>query len=702
VFSLLNPISLWFGAALAVPLMIHFLGRQRLHRQQFPSLLLVRERFSKSMHRHRLKNLLLLILRTLLILCLLLALSNPAIETRSAAAKPDVSLALVHNGIYGRLHAGEGKRLSDAGSTPASAAGQGIGAAGSDALEDQWKRIRRLDSSEGIHTQAIPVITDGPGPQDVSERFGDYGEAVERALAALGSRPGTARIELPVFDWNEAAAAKGPLTRALAENPGLQLVLTDYSAGAARLDAFAGLRAVPSAESPALTLRARLSEAAAESAPGKAQVFLNGRLLQEAAPAGGLVEVTLPPGEGPRSVGKVSLPGDGFAVNDLHFCFPEAGQWTLAHSGSAMASLPSLGRESYYRRIVHVASARDIPWSGAPQAGASKAAGQGKENRGELRLVYLAAERGTQPDAYARAVEFVKGGGRLIIGVGKESDIPLLNRFLLQPLRMGRLGNLVEPPADAPVRADRQALAQLGRFPSDPGPLGTVRKRFAFAPDSGVEIPLSQGSPGEAVLAAREFHRGRVLLWTTDLDDLDWTDIGVHPLTPLIHQAVQENGIGDRAANLAVASDSIFTLALDPAGEAGSASGAEVRDPDGRPFTKAKADGNRLRIGPFDKLGIYRILAGKDTLAFAVNLARAANAGAGASDRKNAEEAARESFLKDFKSQGGRVLVAEPDETMTTRGAVRKLWPLLVLAALLLLLLEGLISSTFSLRRIRP
>jgi hypothetical protein len=430
------------------------------------------------------------------------------------------------------------------------------------------------------------------------------------------------------------------------------------------------------------------------------------------------VEVTLPPGEGPRSVGKVSLPGDGFAVNDLHFCFPEAGQWTLAHSGSAMASLPSLGRESYYRRIVHVASAKDIPWSGAPQSGASKAAGRGKENRGELRLVYLAAERGSQPEAYARAVEFVKGGGRLIIGVGKESDIPLLNRFLLQPLRMGRLGNLVEPPADAPVRADRQALAQLGRFPADPGPLGTVRKRFAFAPDSGVEIPLSQGSPGEAVLAAREFHRGRVLLWTTDLDDLDWTDIGVHPLTPLIHQAVQENGIGDRAANLAVASDSVFTLAFDPAGAdgyagnaggslvspgaAGSASGAEVRDPDGRPFTKVKADGSRLRIGPFDKLGIYRILSGKDTLAFAVNLARAANAGAGASDRRNAEEAARESFLKEFKSQGGRVLVAEPDETMTTHGAVRKLWPLLVLAALLLLLLEGLISSTFSLRRIRP
>src|SRR5690348_13839139 len=107
MFTLLNPIGLWLGAALAVPLMIHFLGRQRLRKQPFPSLLLVQERFSKSMHRHRLKNLLLLLIRTLLILCLLLALANPVLEAgkpdSAKGAKPDVAVALIHNGIYGRL-----------------------------------------------------------------------------------------------------------------------------------------------------------------------------------------------------------------------------------------------------------------------------------------------------------------------------------------------------------------------------------------------------------------------------------------------------------------------------------------------------------------------------------------------------------------------------------------------------------------------
>ncbi|HKP95963.1 MAG TPA: BatA domain-containing protein, partial [Fibrobacteria bacterium] len=139
MFSLLNPISLWFGAALAVPLMIHFLGRQRLHRRPFPSLLLVRERFSKSMHRHRLKNLLLLILRTLLILCLLLALGNPALESRHAAAKPDLSLALIHNGVYGRLRPGPGGASGAAGLLPSAEA---AGPSGEDALRTQWLRLR--------------------------------------------------------------------------------------------------------------------------------------------------------------------------------------------------------------------------------------------------------------------------------------------------------------------------------------------------------------------------------------------------------------------------------------------------------------------------------------------------------------------------------------------------------------------------------
>lgn len=686
--------------------MIHFLGRQRLRKQPFPSLLLVRERFAKSMHRHRLKNLLLLIIRTLLILCLMLALSNPAMEARKASVRPDVSVALIHNGIYGSL----GPERVEGGVRQAPALSSGAkGRPPSGTLDAQWKRIQDMDSTQKGKTLAVPAITDGPGAKEVSQRYGDYGEAVRRALGALGTAPGAAQLLLPVFDWAEAASARGDLERALKESPGLRILLVDHGGAAAGVNAFSGLKATASPESPTLKVNARLSPSAAEKG-GKAQVFLNGRPFQEAASIGGRVEVTLPLGEGPRTAGRFSLPGSGFAAPDLHFCFPEAGEWSLAHAGSALASLPSLGRETYFRRIIHVAASRDIPWNGLPERG-TRAGG------GALRLVYLAAERGAQPEVYARAVEFVKRGGRLIIGVGRESDIPGLNRFLLQPLRMGRLGNLQDVAAGVPVRADRRALTRFGALPVDQVSLGAVRKRFAFAPDSGAEILLSQGSPPEAVLASRDFHRGQALLWTTDIDDLEWSDIGVSPLIPLLHQAFQEAGAGDRAVNLAVASDSLYTFAADPdvgregTGYADAAARPMVLDPEGRAFTKVRADGSRLRIGPFDKLGIHLIVSGKDTSAFAVNLARlesrpgAASGSASVPDgelpaRTDAE--ARSVFMDAFKPYHGRVIALSPDEPAAVHASVRKLWPALLLAALLLLFLEGLISSTFSLRRNRP
>lgn len=680
MFSLLSPISLWFGAFLAVPLAIHFLGRQRLERQPFPSLLLVKEGFANSMRRHRLKNLLLLIIRTLLIACILLALSNPAMESKRAAAKPDQSLALIHNGIYGKLPPVDG--------APAAFAGAAA-PRGKDLLETQRMRINALDSAQGTRTRAFPVIEDGPGAGEVAERFGDYGEAMRRLLSALG--PGTALINLPVFAWKDVAACQAELLRALQENSGLQLALTDFSALAPRVSAFEGLHATPAADAPTVSLSARLSPAAAAGG-GKSQVWLDGRLFQEAVATGGRVEITLPLGAGPRTEGRFAFTG-GFAAADLHFCFPEAGAWSLAHAGNALVSLPSLGRETYFRRIVHVASVGEVPWGGiSPSSGAKASA------PAPLRLVYLAAERAASPEAYARAVEFVKRGGRLIVAAGRESDIPGLNRFLLQPLRLGRLGNLVD--SSGPVSADRAALARVGRASGDPaaaaGNLGTVRKRYAFAPDSGTAILLSQG--GAAVLAERDFHQGHALLWTTDIDDLEWTDLGVSPLVPLLHQAFQEAAAGERAANLAVASDSIYALSLAD-GEENSR--PEARDPLGRPFSRVRIEGGRMRLGPFDKLGLYRVIRGKDTTAFAVNLIPAGmGAPTPASEEwASADAAAKEGFLAACKPFSGRISVLEQDDPMAARTSVRRLWPAFLLGALLLLFLEGLLSSRFSARR---
>lgn len=665
MLSLLNPLALWLGALLAVPLIIHFLGRQRLRKEPFPSLLLLEEKFARSMQRHRLKNLLLLLIRTMLILCLLLALANPTLETRSAARPgAETMAALVHNGVYGLLPA------------PADAVGADQRAS---ALERQRRRIKALDSATGGPVRAVNLIAEGLGWSESAARFGNPAEAVERLLAALDPQASTAQVYLPAFAWEDLAPARDLLAQALQERPGLQVVIWDFGDEGSRLSAFTEVRAVPSTRNPTVTLRARLHPEASGDRGARLRTWLDGRVFQETTPSEtgpediGRAEVALPLSEGVRTAGRVAFDGRrAFAVSDWHFCFPNPGRRTLAHAGSALASLPSLGRENYHRRILHVAAARDLPW----------------QDRDQLRLIYLSNERNTDAAAYGRIVEFVKRGGRLIVGVGRESDIPMLNRFLLQPLRLGRLGAVTEVMSQGRAEPDAAALARLGGLPDRPGPLGLVRRRFAFAPDSGTAILIRQG--GEPVLAEREFQAGRVLLWTTDLDDLDWSDLGVAPLVPLLHRAFLE-GAGGLAGNRAVDSDSLLTLEMPDAGNR-----AEVRDPDGRPFTRARADGNRLRLGPFDKLGLHRVAFGADTTVFAVNLAARGPSPLEEAGWKEWNAAGKAEFLSAFEPFKGRVLVASPGDGDPARASVRPLWRAFLLAAVLLLFLEGLIAAAYA------
>lgn len=79
-----SPAFLPLAALAAIPLVIHLLSRLRLRRQVFPTLMLLqtvrRERFSWV----RLKEVILLILRTLLLAALLLSLSRPFLRPRAA------------------------------------------------------------------------------------------------------------------------------------------------------------------------------------------------------------------------------------------------------------------------------------------------------------------------------------------------------------------------------------------------------------------------------------------------------------------------------------------------------------------------------------------------------------------------------------------------------------------------------------------
>jgi hypothetical protein len=78
MFSFLNPILLWALLALALPLLIHFFSRRRIKKIDFSSLVFLRSLEKTRLRAVRIKELLLLLIRSLIILCVVLAFARPS------------------------------------------------------------------------------------------------------------------------------------------------------------------------------------------------------------------------------------------------------------------------------------------------------------------------------------------------------------------------------------------------------------------------------------------------------------------------------------------------------------------------------------------------------------------------------------------------------------------------------------------------
>jgi hypothetical protein len=82
--SFLNAAFLWALPAVSIPLLIHFLSRRRMPEVPFPTVQFLRALEPREIRRIRLRELLLLILRTLAVLLLVLAFARPSLEPRGA------------------------------------------------------------------------------------------------------------------------------------------------------------------------------------------------------------------------------------------------------------------------------------------------------------------------------------------------------------------------------------------------------------------------------------------------------------------------------------------------------------------------------------------------------------------------------------------------------------------------------------------
>jgi len=94
-FSFLNPGFLWALPLAAIPVLIHFLSKRKLPEVRFPTVMFLRALEPREIRRLRLRELLLLILRTLAVIFLVCAFARPSVEPKGATTRAAACVAVL-------------------------------------------------------------------------------------------------------------------------------------------------------------------------------------------------------------------------------------------------------------------------------------------------------------------------------------------------------------------------------------------------------------------------------------------------------------------------------------------------------------------------------------------------------------------------------------------------------------------------------
>ena len=615
------------------PLIIHFWGRTEPKLLDFPSLMLVHGKLAQAMRRHRMKNWLQLILRIAAILFLVLAAGDPIRRSLSGFTPPNSAALLLHNGAFSALSR-DGHSLES----------------------EQLQTQRSLDSLTGGKCLA-ELLIENPLTRGPVARFGNYSEAMAR-LIRKGSGIPSFHLFVPVFDWRDLANL-GPLVKEdLAHNPDHRLVLFEYPELQQSLTPFENIRLTFPKDGLTAALKARLY------APTPSVLWTPYLGSPRELPLSGKeVEVLVPLSNTQLWSGTLSIPAtmglsSAFPNEPIHVRIPPAANLCHLSSPDNRMSMTSLGQEGWRRHVHSFATTQELV------------------AEGDCQLLFLADQIGSEASALSKAVSLLRQGGKVILSLGQNSDIARLNRNLLVPLQIGSLTTYSHHDP-ALVKPQGETFSTLGMDVSTWGEVGKVSSHLEFIPHQGTSVLLAANQ--SPILFYRKIAQGELLVWTTDLNNPESSDLGFGLWPALVNQhfsgGIRTQGIGLQQ----IASDSTWLL-LAPESES-----IKVLDPEGHPFPRVRPVPTGWQIGPFDQLGLYQVQMEKDSLRQAIHLDPHRVV-------RNLSPSLREDFLASLGPQRAQVhlLQSDPRWTALYHGFHFR-WILLLIAALLLLV-EGMVS----------
>jgi hypothetical protein len=686
--SFLNPLFLFGLAAAAVPILIHLLTRRRPREMRFPSLEFLSEVNRSEIRRLRLRQWLLLLLRTLAVAALALAISRPALRgsaglSRNAsttvvalvdrsgsmgAAAPDGTLLLgARRAVEGLLSTlGPADELLlvpyDQGPHPASARPLG-----------DLARLR-------AETQALSPTaraTDHAPALELAGRALAESHALNRELFWLsdfqatgfaapgGDAPGAVR--LPPGPWDEVRVYLMPFAPVNRANVGLSdATLSPTESGTALSVAAIAHGARPG------DLSVEVRDLAGDAELGRGYLSL---------PPDGEASTLLPLARLPERGGVAIVPDDALALDNRRV-------FAAGRSGTVTVLLREDGPPSPLRLALEAGGAASGLAVSVVDAGGLAA------RIGEADVVVLNDLPRLGPVEQQAVLDFYRGGGGLFVVLGAHADPAAWNASLLAELGAGALSPPEAAAAGAAWRLRRAVAGHpvLAGFPARPGEALSTGS-FRSIPVLDLRAARGAARPGPSRTAASvrvllEYDRTRpalveaphalVLAASLDPATSDFPVSGA--FLPLLHQCVKVLARGTAAGS------------YEPGDRYSAPAGTgawRIDDDQGRELASemvSESGATRLLSAALERPGLYRVLrGGRLHTTFAVNPARRE------SDLTPLAEAA---LVRAFPAGHAQVLRPGADLARRVREARygRELWAWFLIAALALLVTEMIVA----------
>ena len=669
--SFLNPLFLFGLAAAAIPILIHLFTRRRPRERPFSSLEFLSEVNQSEIRRLRLKQWLLLALRTLAVACLALAMARPAVRgaigPRSTAATTLVVM-VDRSGSMGAASATGGTLAGDARRV----------------VEDLLATLGPADDLLLVPYDRAPAPVTPEPSSDVARLrraaqaleagadVTDHTLALEHAARALELTHALNRELFWLSDFQSAGFTRGETRVAPAAPAGpwdrSRVYLVPFEPRTRANAALTDVALAPSEGGAALSV----TGASFDAPPGDLAVEIR---AQDRAIGRGFIN--LPPrGEASALLPIEALPELGGVARIPEDALPLDN--TRAFAAGRAGTLRVLLREDGPPSALRLALEAGSPASGIVVDAVDPASLSARI--GEADVVVLNDLERLGPIELQAVLDWVRGGGAMLVALGRRSDPAFWNSTVLDALGAGTAGGLAEAPANAAWRLTRRVAGHpsLAGFAARPGePLSSARFRVVrdFRPGPGARVLLAFDDQHPALLEAS---RSLVLAAPLDAEASDLIVSGA--FLPLVHQSVKVLGRGTAAASL-VPGDRYRAPATTGVWRIEDQAGREVPSE-----LSAQGGTTRLVSEPLQHAGLYRVLQGGRVRAtFAVNPSTL---------ESDLAAAGEQSLIRAFPPGKAQVLRPGADFARRVREARygRELWSAFVIAALLLLAAETVIG----------